>query len=43
MASREDAFTGGMPLEDGRMLPVVLGSAQERSIVIFDTRTKPSI
>lgn len=31
----------GMPLEGGRMFSVVLGSAQERSIVMFDTRTKP--
>lgn len=41
MASREDAFIVGMPLEDGRMFTVVLGSAQERSIVMFITRTKP--
>lgn len=28
----------GMPLEDGRMFTVVLGSAQERNIVMFDTQ-----
>lgn len=35
MGSREDAFIVGMPLEDGGMFSLVLGSAQERNIVVL--------
>lgn len=40
MTSREDAFIVRMSLEDGRMFTIVLGSAQERNIVMFDTRSR---